>query len=82
MPQSHSNSLAELGLLEAQNPSRCQGYTSQQWGSWHLERHQGKCGGPGLSDVLARIETSKTQRAAGWPRQVLLEKVEPVVKSC
>lgn len=42
LPQSHSNPLAELGLLESPNPSRCQGCLSQQWDSWFPQRQQGK----------------------------------------
>ena len=74
LPQSHSNPLAELGLLESPNPSRCQGCLSQQSGI--PGSHKGSranAGGPGLPAMLTRAETAKNQKAAGGTLLGLVE---------
>lgn len=60
--QSHSNPLAELGLLESPNPSRCQGCLSQQWDSWTHRGSEQRRWARAASHA-DQDETAKSQRA-------------------
>ena len=64
MPQSHSNPLAELGLLESPNPPDAKDASPSRGIPGSHKGSRANAGGPGLPAMLTRAETAKNQRAA------------------